>query len=166
MNSIKGPQFLRFFSPLIEVLKQLGGSGNTSEVTDLVVEKMNISESELEEKLNSGNSRIKNQIAWARNYLVRTGLMDDSSKRGIWSLTEEGFKVNIDKKKSLKIFKEVQSRYTKNNNKNSKQEEDINKSFEEESVDDFSGNDNYREKLLSILQNLPPEGFERICQRV
>src|SRR3989304_4285344 len=39
--------------------------------------------------LKSGQSRIYNQIAWARLYLVKAGLLD-SSKRGVWSLTEKG----------------------------------------------------------------------------
>ena len=165
MSNIKGPQFLRFFKPLIDVLKELGGSGNSSEVTDLVVEKMNIPESELEEKLKSGTSRIKNQIAWARNYLVKADLMDNSSKRGIWSLTEEGFKIRIDKKESLKIFKSVQSEYTKNDNSDKKKEVKT-ELFDEQVEDSISSQENYTEKLLNILQSLPPEGFERICQRI
>ena len=50
-KKINGPQFLKFFNPLVEVLKDLGGSGNSSEVTDLVVERMNITEDELEQTL-------------------------------------------------------------------------------------------------------------------
>ncbi len=162
MSKINGPQFLRFFAPLLEVLKELGGSGNVSEVTDLVVEKMQIPEEELEEKLKSGTSRIKNQIAWARNYLVRAGLMDDSSKRGIWSLTEEGFRKEIDKEEAIKIFKEVQSRYTKTNSQKSENKVE----FEEQEENVRVIEENYAERLLDILQNIPPEGFERICQRL
>ena len=163
MSKKNGPQFLRFFAPLLEVLKELGGSGNVSEVTDLVVEKMQIPDKELEEKLKSGTSRIKNQIAWARNYLVRAGLMDDSSKRGIWSLTEEGFKKKIDKEEAIKIFKEVQSRYT---NKNSSTKVKNKEEFEEQEENTTLIEDNHIEKLLEILQNISPEGFERICQRI
>ncbi len=162
MSKINGPQFLRFFAPLLEVLKELGGSGNVSEVTDLVVEKMQIPEEELEEKLKSGTSRIKNQIAWARNYLVRAGLMDDSSKRGIWSLTEEGFRKEIDKEEAIKIFKKVQSRYTKTNSQKSENKVE----FEEQEENVRVIEENYAERLLDILQNIPPEGFERICQRL
>lgn len=51
MKKSKGPQFLRFFIPAIEVLKELGGSGRPAEVIDLVIEKLNISEKEQEETI-------------------------------------------------------------------------------------------------------------------
>ncbi len=62
-NTSKGSQFTKYFNSILEVLRELGGSGNASEVQDLVIEKMHISEEELEEKLKSGVSRVRNQIA-------------------------------------------------------------------------------------------------------
>jgi hypothetical protein len=47
MNSSKGSQFIRFFKPIIEVLKETGGSGTAAEVIDRVIEKMRIPESAL-----------------------------------------------------------------------------------------------------------------------
>ncbi len=41
---MKGPKFLRFCIPLVEILKANGGSATASEATDLVLEKMQISE--------------------------------------------------------------------------------------------------------------------------
>ena len=41
MNDLKVPQHFRFIIPIIEVLKELGGSGRAGEVTDLVIEKLN-----------------------------------------------------------------------------------------------------------------------------
>lgn len=163
MSNNKGPQFIRFFNPILEVLKDLGGSGNSCEVKDLVAEKMNIQEAELEEKLSSGASRIKNQIAWARIYLVKSGLMDDSSKRGIWSITSKGNDAFLDMENSYKLFKDVHSTFVSKNKKTTKKEDisafkelDESISVEEELSDD----------LLTVLQNLPPKGFERICQRL
>lgn len=166
MEDKKGPQFLRFFNPILAVLKELGGSGNSGEVKDLVVEKMVIPENELEEKLKSGASRVKNQIAWARIYLVKSGLLDDSSKRGIWSLTEKGLKGNLTFEESYKIFKDVQSTFTKKDSSNSKTNT-IEEKNEEDLIDTtVISEEEHTEKLLDILQNLPPSGFERICQRI
>ena len=58
----KGPAFLRFFRPVVEVLREIGGSGRSAEVTDLVIERMNISESEQQVILKSGQSRVYNQV--------------------------------------------------------------------------------------------------------
>ena len=85
----KGPQFIRFLKPIIEVLRDFGGSGTSSEVTDKVIEQMNIPDEEQSIILKSGQSRVYNQAHWARMYLVHGGILD-SSKRGVWSLTEEG----------------------------------------------------------------------------
>jgi len=46
MAKSKGSEFLRFCIPIVEVLRELGGSGRPAAVTDLVIDRMNIPESE------------------------------------------------------------------------------------------------------------------------
>ncbi len=101
-------EFLKYFIPLVDVLKELGGSGKSSEVTDLVIEKLNISEKELEETLKSGVPRVRNYIAWARNYLVKSGYLD-SSQRGVWSLTPKGFNLNLKEEDVYDIYLRIQA---------------------------------------------------------
>ena len=79
----KGPQFIRFLKPIIEVLRESGDSGTSSEVTDKVIERLNIPDEEQSIILKSGQPRVYNQAHWARMYLVYGGLLD-SSKRGVW----------------------------------------------------------------------------------
>ena len=104
MTNQKLPQHFRFINPIIEVLRELGGSGRSSEVTDVVIEKMNISDDELEDLLQSGQSRIKNQIHWARMVLVKIGFID-SSQRGVWSLTEKGLNADLSKDDLVHLYK-------------------------------------------------------------
>ena len=85
----KGPQFIRFFRPIIEVLKETGGSGTAAEVIDHVIEKMRIPQSEQTVTNKNGQSHVRNQIYWAKFYLAKAGYID-SSKGGVWSLTEKG----------------------------------------------------------------------------
>lgn len=162
MNEQKGPKFIRFFNPILDVLNELGGSGNSAEVKDLVIEKMNIPESELEEKLKSGASRIRNQIAWARIYLVKAGLLDDSSKRGIWSITKKGSETELTLDESLKLFKNIHSSFVSKEKKKKEkkiiQDDDIEENIAEE--------EELSDDLITVLQNLSPNGFERICQRL
>ena len=82
MSKSKGSQFIRFFRPVIEVLKESGGSGAAAEVVDRVIEKMGIPESEQEVTIKSGGSRVRNQVQWARLYLAYAGYID-ASKRGV-----------------------------------------------------------------------------------
>ena len=108
--------FLRFYVPIIDVLKELGGSAKAREVTDLVIEKLGISEEEQEEELKGGSSRVRNQVHWARRYLVESGFLE-SSERGVWSLTEKGLKAKLTDKDVIKHFNEVQAKYRKREGK-------------------------------------------------
>ena len=155
MNRNVGPKFLRFVIPVIDVLKVLGGSGKVSEVQDAVVELLDIPENELEETLKSGDSRVKNQIAWARFYLLKSGYLE-SSQRGVWTLTEKGLKSELDDRDVYSMFKNVRETFKRNQDVKQVNVED------EETIEVYS----HRKELLNLLQSLPPEGFERICQRL
>jgi restriction system protein len=82
-KNTEGTQFLRHFGPLLDALRALGGSATPDEATDKVAELSGATEEQLNETLPSGGPRFKNQVAWARFYLKREGLLD-SSKRGVW----------------------------------------------------------------------------------
>lgn len=153
----KGPKFLKFCIPIIEILRELGNSGTPSEVTDLVIEKLSISEEEQSAPLQNGESKVRNQIAWARFYLAKAGLLD-SSVRGIWSLTDTGKKAKLTDADVYKMFKEVQTQF-----KGKKEETE--EAIDEQDVAIIEGMP-YKESLLNILKTLSPEGFERICQRL
>jgi restriction system protein len=109
MDNLRIPQHFRFLIPIIEVLKELGGSGRAGEVTDLVIEKLNIPEDELSETIKSGASRIKNQIQWARLALVKAGYLD-SSQRGVWSLNEKGRNAHLTDQDLLALYEERKKR--------------------------------------------------------
>ena len=82
-------QFVRYFGFVLDALRKLGGSGKPDEVIEQIANDLVLSDEIQNDLLPSGESRFRNQVAWARFYLVREGLLD-SSKRGVWSLTERG----------------------------------------------------------------------------
>lgn len=164
----KKPQFLRFMIPVIEVLKDLGGSGSASEVTEEIIDQYDISSNELEKVNKNGGSNIKNQIAWVRFYLTKSGLLD-SSKRGIWSLTEKGMSTNLNVEDVYNLFKETQSIFSKSKKdlgvKKDEYEDNILDSAEPEYF--FNEQKNYREQLVELLQNkISASGFERLTKRL
>ena len=85
----KGAEFVQWFNPLLEALKELGGSASPDEASSKVAELEKVSEEILNQTISSGASRFHNQVCWARQYLVWEGYID-SSIRGIWKLTEKG----------------------------------------------------------------------------
>lgn len=87
-------EFLKYFAPLIQAIKELGGSATRKEAHEKVIELMDITEEELSvtyEK--TGASRVLNQIDFARNDLAHEGFISSGTK-GVWALTEFG--INID----------------------------------------------------------------------
>lgn len=160
------PQHFRYINPIIEILRELGGSGRSSEVTDMVIEKLNISDNELEDTLQSGGSRIKNQIHWARMVLVKIGFID-SSQRGVWSLTEKGLSTDLSRDDLVQIYKTRRQWMGISNRKQKIVEELTAQEISEECVDESSPEAmDHRTELLKILQSVSPSGFERICQRL
>jgi restriction system protein len=159
MSRSKGLQYIRFFIPIIEVLRESGDSGTVAEVIDRVIEKMKIAESEQEVTLKNGQSRVRNQVQWARFYLSYAGYID-ASKRGIWSLTEKGLLIDTTTFDSLALFNEVNKSVRKG-----KKHEDTKTRIGGTGDEEIELLD-HRTDLLNLIKSLPPSGFERLSQRL
>jgi restriction system protein len=164
---MSGPKFVQFFSPVIEALKELGGSGRPSEVREVIAKQLNISETDRTELLDGGAPRFDNQVAWARFYLVKEGLVD-SSKRGVWSLSDRGREIeSLSFDESLAIFRRIQSEFQPERiPEEAAQQEEIVEETIAPNDTAVSDDSSYRKKLLEVLMSLPPAGFERLCQRL
>lgn len=161
MEKAKGPQFLRFCIPIVETLKELGGSGQPKEVTDAVLERLHISEQEQAQTLKNGSSRVRNQVAWARFYLAKAGLLD-ASQRGVWVLTEKGRTVHLSLNAVSQLFREVHAKFP---TKDEKPKAPIDETEISPPADPAGDNASTR-TLLEVLRSLPPGGFERVSQRL
>lgn len=85
----EGAQFIRYFGPLLDALRDLGGSARPAEASERVAGLLKLSQAEQDDLLASGSPRFHNAVQWARFYLVREGLIDGSTK-GVWALTPIG----------------------------------------------------------------------------
>jgi restriction system protein len=157
-QSVKGPQFVKYFQPVLDALVELGGSGRPEEVEDTIAERSGISEIERNEQIPSGQSRFSNKVNWARFYLARAGLID-SSTRGVWNLTEKGRTTKLSQEQALELFHQVHKEFIVDRKK-PKTEKPV-----EDEISSPQTND-YREVLLDTLLDLPAGGFERLCQRL
>ena len=83
-------------------------------MTDRVIDRLGLTKQEQEETTSNGQSRVKNQIAWARFYLVKAGYLD-ASQRGVWALTEAGRAAKVDPDSVLSLFKDVHKQWSTNN---------------------------------------------------
>jgi restriction system protein len=157
----EGAQFVRYFGPLLDALRGLGGSAKADEAVDRVAEDLKLTDDVLNETLPSGGSRFRNQVAWARFYLVREGLID-SSRHGVWSLTENGLKSSLSISQSRDMFHKWVKIFQAQRRQRTKDEP-----IAEKVAEGTGGVSNdYRDEILSLLLALPPAGFERLSQRL
>ena len=157
---MKGPEFIKYVNPVLTILQENGGAGNSTDVIEQVIEKLGITEQELEEATSNGQSRIRNQIQWARFYLFKAGLIDNS-QRGTWRLTNEGLEKKLSNEDVYILFKGVQERVKKpiaSTNTPKKRE----LKFEITTTED----EEHSLGLINIIQALPPNGFEKLCKRL
>ena len=109
-NKKSNAEFLKWFKPVIEALKELGGSAKPQQVYKKIAEDLNLSDEIVNKSYDkSGGNRFQNQVAFARNYLVYAGYID-KSVRGIWTLTESGKSVEMSDKLASDIFIENNER--------------------------------------------------------
>ena len=155
---MKGPEFLKYVNPVLTTLQENGGAGDSSDVIRQVIEKLGITEAELEETTTNGQSRIRNQIQWARFYLFKAGLIDNA-QRGIWRLTNEGLESKLNNDRVYALFKKVQDSVKKSVPTITKKEEPKFESIPTEDEEHSLG-------LLSLIQSLPASGFEKLCKRL
>ena len=159
---MKGPEFLKYVNPVLTTLQANGGAGNSSNVIEQIIEQLGITDEELEEATSNGQSRIRNQIQWARFYLFKSGLIDNA-QRGIWRLTNEGLEKNLSDEDVYTLFKGVQESVKKSPTNSPKK---VDKKSEEKFEETATEDEEHTIGLLNIIQNLPAAGFEKLCKRL
>lgn len=97
--------FLKWFKPVIQALRDLGGSATPQDTRNKIIENEHLTEKEINETRGKSNvNKFENEVAFARNYLVYGGYVDNSTY-GIWMLTDEGWKVDMTEILASEVFK-------------------------------------------------------------
>ena len=160
----KLPTFDSLMNPLIQALRQLGGSGSIDEIYEKVVEIENISEdviAKLHDPEKSNQTEVAYRLAWARTYLKKFGLLDNSS-RGVWTLTSKSR--DIDDVDPAEVVRAVRAL----DKERAPQKQVKRKKAEGDSADEIPEEEQeWKSKLHRILtQELDAAAFERLTQRI
>jgi restriction system protein len=157
MKNYKVAEYIQWFGPVLDALRELGGSGSPQEVIEKVAKLKNISDEKREEILKNGTSKFDNQVRWARQYLMWEGLIDNS-KRGIWILTPNGQKTHLTEKESHNIVlkRTKLNKKTKINDSSTDNTEIIKTEDNPERIESSS--------LLDVLKTIDPIEFEHLCK--
>jgi hypothetical protein len=77
--------------PLLLSLIEVGGSGPSQEIVEMVGEKLANKLTDLDkEALASGAIRWRNRVQFVRLRLIQRGLMNRDAPRGIWQISDQG----------------------------------------------------------------------------
>lgn len=162
----KGAKILtydRLMNPVLQALRELGGSGSTDEIYQRVAENLQLPESVLtvlHDQETSNQTEVQYRMAWARTYLKKFGFLE-SPQRGLWSLTKKAESVSeVDAKEVQRFVREL-DRKPKQAKPASEENDDQAESEKPEEVK------TWRAALHAILtKTLSPAAFERLIQRV
>ena len=145
--------------PVFKAIKELGGSAQNSEITEKVIEYLNLSEEEIDDLHTESQTKLDYRLAWARTSLKNAEYIANSS-RGVWVLTEKGQKTefvtaaNVNKER----FKKSTTSIKPDSN------ESLNETVENENLDEERLS--WDIEVLNILKSITPKQFENLCKRL
>ena len=145
------PKIEELHKPTLEALEALGGSGSIREIVETVIEST-CQPDVIVRQLHRGGPKteLEYRLGWARTNLKNDGLIDNS-QRGIWTLTLKGRRHNAEHTRDA-----TEDTW----GKNTPPELSGSSNPSEITAEAWSG------QLLSLLQSMPPDAFERLCQRL
>tara|TARA_B110000908_G_C10128451_1_gene391028 strand:- start:33 stop:908 length:876 start_codon:yes stop_codon:yes gene_type:complete len=157
----KVPTHDKMMIPTLEALKLLGGSGTIQEINEKVYEIAGYEDDilELPHDKNGVQTKIEYRLSWARTYLKKFKLIDNST-RGVWTLVDND--IDTSKIDSDLILKTVREK-TKKSISGKKQSK---KAIETEIGEELEDQMDWKESLISTILKIEPFAFERLCQRI
>ena len=151
------PQFDELMGPTLQALKRLGGSAAIDELVTEIVRLLGLPQEIADiPHGSSGRTELEYRSAWARTYLRKAGLIENS-ERGIWALTPQGSQSeSVD---GRQIAREVAKQFHS-------ERAETSEAGEPTAADEGDAAVAWQDRLLSVLQSMDPIAFERLCQRI
>ena len=162
-NRAKMPTQVNLMWPTLCALKRLGDSASLRELDDQVSTDMGLEDAILEELHGNGpQTEFANRCGWARTRLRRVGTVDTSGS-GVWTITKFGRQVES-ADKLRKLEKEWRAQEKK------RKQHDSGLPAAPSEADDLDGgpdkpeDESWQGDLITIVRELKPDAFERLCQ--
>jgi restriction system protein len=155
---MKIPQYNEMFNSVLQALHELGGSGSIDEINNKVIELQNYPVDIVDVLHGEGpTTEIEYRLAWARTYLKKYGLLENSS-RGIWAISsnDKNTVKEINPKDVVDFVHALQK------NKKDKVVDDSDMVIDDSEIE----NKTWQEELMELLLSMPPDAFERLIQRL
>ena len=153
------PKYNELMNLLLQALHELGGSGSVDEISSQVSEMVDLPEDVLSiphDPERSSQTELEYRLAWARTYLKKYGIIDNS-ERGVWVIVPEKRDIkNVNPQEVVKTVRE-QIRKERESQRATQETED---ELPEEA-------ETWRRNLHHVLiKELTPDAFERLVKRM
>ncbi len=157
MAKAPNDRYVRAYGPILDALREAGGEAPAREIARKVADLLVGGTAERDRELKSGGNAAENEVAWARNNLRAAGLIDGST-RGIWRLTELGWKTHLTLEQAREIGRHDKIVGRQAPDESEPPEDDAEQHHGDATQQSLS--------LIETIRELPPRGFERLCQRI
>ncbi len=152
----KVPSFDEMMWPTLQALKETGGSASNQELLTRVAQLMAIPEEVQNLPHGDGpRTEVDYRMLWARTYLRKVGAIQNS-ERGVWSITAAGQALTETEVKKIVAQVRVMGRKPHTGSEQSTTER----------LEEDQPGQRWQDELLAILQNMAPDAFERLAQRI
>ena len=163
------PRYGDLIQPTFIALKILGGSGSNDEILDKIIELLSLTDNviDIPHKESSSITELSYQAAWARTYLKKSGIIENSA-RSVWSIKPDFVHVDsVDSKQIISTVTREKVRNRRASKKAFESDEDLIETSDQSEESSFPDEVKpWRTKLAEVLQNMEPFGFERLAQRI
>ena len=113
---LSGAAHTRWTAPIVQALKELGGSGTPAQVRERIIENEHLTQEEISARRGKTQvNKFENEVAFARQDLVNGGYLDNSV-HGIWTLTDAGKEAEITAQVAADLFR-ITASISRNNRK-------------------------------------------------
>jgi restriction system protein len=157
------PTYDKLLKPTLAALHSLGGSASINELLEQIIEELHLPQGVIEQPHpgRSNQTELAYRLAWARTYLKKYDLIVNSA-RGVWALTPNGHDVEtIDAQAIVRFVREQSARERQGRTETT--EIDERRTEQDVGAEETAS---WRETLLATLLEMPPDSFERLCQRL
>ncbi len=152
------------YNPLLQALRELGGSGTIDEIAERVITILKVPDevaSVLHDPDNSNETELEYRLAWARTYLKNFGMLERSG-RGVWAIKAD--KQAVERVEPTEVNRHTQAL---SRAKDSEVPSTDGDAVVTEVLDPESPDAAWRQTLHRVLTTvLNPAAFERLTMRL
>lgn len=173
MNAeVEVPKWYELLWPTLKALGALGGSARVRELEERLASELQLPDSVLDklQKEGSVQTAVSYNAAWARTYLRKLEVVDNPS-RGVWAITKNG-RDNLsggDEEELREKGKQLHKQATQSGSARRRRvdhEEPHGKHDTPDREQIPPDEQDWKEDLLTIIRDIAPDAFERLCQRI